>query len=96
MGRVRKTEAVVLRKTGLTGGGWGNATGVARDDDRPAVAALARDAVAALGITGPADVDVRMDEHDRPVVLEVNARFGAQSAAAPEVLRAVLDEYLAA
>jgi carbamoyl-phosphate synthase large subunit len=92
----RTTEAVVLRKTGLTGGGWGNATGVARDDDRPAVAALARDAVAALGITGPADVDVRMDEHDRPVVLEVNARFGAQSAAAPEVLRAVLDEYLAA
>lgn len=89
-------EAVVLRKTGLTGGGWGNATGVERDSDRPAVAALATDAVAALGIIGPADVDVRMDEDEHPVVLEVNARFGAQSAAAPEVLRAVLDEYLAA
>lgn len=92
----RTTEVVVLRKTGLTRGEWGNATGVHRDDAREDVAALAEAAVEALDLTGPADIDVRVDEDGHPVVLEVNARFGAQSAAAPEVLRAVLVEYLAA
>ena len=51
---------------------------------------MALAAVRALGLTGPVDVDVRRLVDGRPVVLEVNARFGANSAAAPELLDAVL------
>ena len=78
---------VVLEKTGLAQGEVGNATGVRRvvqgADD---VAALALAAATAIGVTGPADVDVRRLSDGRPVVLEVNARFGANSASAPELL----------
>lgn len=63
-------------------------TGAAQD-----VAAAALDAVRALGLTGPVDLDVRRDRRGRPVVLEANARFGANSAHAPELLAAVLADY---
>lgn len=80
---------VVLEKTGLAAGRVGNATGVrrVRADD---VADVAARAVVALGLVGPVDLDVRRDADGRPVVLEVNARFGANSTAAPEVVDAVL------
>lgn len=81
--------AVVLRKTGLKSGVFGNATGVERvvADD---VAAVALAACHALGLRGPADVDVRRRADGVPVVLEINARFGANSAHAPELLDAAL------
>ncbi len=80
---------VVLEKTALAHGRTGNAVGVrrVRADD---VADVARRAVAALGLTGPVDMDVRRDVAGRPVVLEVNARFGANSAAVPELVDAAL------
>lgn len=81
--------AVVLRKTGLKDGVVGNATGVERVDD-PVVGAVAVAACRALGLRGPADVDVRLRADGTPVVLEVNARFGANSTHAPELLDAVL------
>lgn len=86
------SRAVVLEKTGLKQGRVGNATGVRRlpDGDAEDVAALARDAAEGLGLTGAVDMDVRRTVDGRPVVLEINARFGANSAEAPELLDAVL------
>ncbi len=80
---------VVLEKTGLAGGEVGNATGV-RPVDLPEVADLALAAAEALALTGPVDMDIRRLADGSPVVLEINARFGANSAAAPELLSAVL------
>lgn len=93
-GRDEVDVCVVLEKTALREGRVGNAVGVSRpstDDARaPVVADVARRAVLAAELTGPVDVDIRLREDDSPVVLEVNARFGANSAAAPELLDAVL------
>lgn len=80
---------VVLEKTGLAGGEVGNATGVRRVDE-PEVAALALAAAEALDLTGPVDMDIRRLADGTPVVLEINARFGANSAAAPALLTSVL------
>jgi carbamoyl-phosphate synthase large subunit len=91
---VARSRAVVLEKTGLKQGRVGNATGVRRLADGAAedVAALARDAADALGLTGTVDMDVRRTADGSPVVLEINARFGANSAEAPKLLEAVLAE----
>ncbi|WP_235939774.1 ATP-grasp domain-containing protein [Occultella kanbiaonis] len=84
-------HVIVLEKTELAGGRIGNAVGVrAVPDGAGDVAAVARDAVVALGLVGPVDLDIRLRADGTPVVLEVNARFGANSAAAPELLERVL------
>ncbi|MFJ4171224.1 ATP-grasp domain-containing protein [Paenarthrobacter sp. NPDC089714] len=83
---------VVLEKTALKEGRVGNAVSVRRSEasaDRD-VAALAVSAVEALGLQGPVDIDIRRMPDGTPVVLEVNARFGANSAHAPELLDSVL------
>lgn len=82
----------VLEKLERAAGEVGNATRV-RAVTAPDVAALAVQAVRALDLHGPADVDVRRRADGTPVVLEVNARFGAHSAHAPAVLDALLTEY---
>ncbi len=86
---------VVLAKTALREGRVGNAVGVARvavgDPQGAQVADVAARAVLAAGLTGPVDIDVRMLDDGSPVVLEINARFGANSAAAPELLGTMLD-----
>jgi carbamoylphosphate synthase large subunit len=88
---------IVLEKTGLAGGEIGNATGVRRlcAGDGADVATVALAAVGALGLTGPVDLDVRRLPDGRLAVLEVNARFGANSAAAPELLDRVLTTFAA-
>ena len=87
---------VVLEKTGRKEGRVGNATAVERVPDGAArdVAALAVRAAEALDLVGPLDMDVRRLADGTAVVLEVNSRFGAVSAAAPEILDAVLDTWL--
>jgi carbamoylphosphate synthase large subunit len=80
---------VVLEKTKLKGGLVGNAESVLRVV-APDVADLALAAARALGLVGPVDVDIRRGADGRPAVLEVNARFGANIAHAPEVLDALL------
>lgn len=80
---------VVLEKTGLAGGEVGNATGV-RTVVRQDVADLALAAAEAVGLTGPVDMDIRLMPDGTPVVLEINARFGANSEAAPDLLTGVL------
>lgn len=86
-----ETDIVVLHKTKLKEGRVGNASAVERADDA-AVADLARDTAAALGLVGPLDMDIRYTMHGNPVLLEVNARFGANSANTPEILAAFLEE----
>ncbi|WP_326561480.1 ATP-grasp domain-containing protein [Micromonospora sp. NBC_01796] len=91
--RLGRVEAiVVLRKTTLAQGRVGNAVRVVRDNPSD-VADLARAAVRAIGVTGPADLDIRRRRDGTPVVLEVNARFGAHSGQAPELLDALLAGY---
>ncbi|MDY5138838.1 hypothetical protein R6H00_06525, partial [Actinotignum timonense] len=46
-----------------------------------------------VGLSGAADVDIRRDTHGRPALIEINARFGAHSAHAPELLDALLEAY---
>ena len=48
----------------------------------------------ALGLHGPVDVDIRRRRDGQPVVLEVNARFGANIQHAPEVFERVVAEHL--
>lgn len=84
---------VVLAKTELAGGHVGNALAVRRVS-APDVAEVAHRAARAIGLTGPADIDVRRRADGTPVVLEINARFGAHSAHATEVLDALLAEHL--
>ncbi|MFF1828334.1 ATP-grasp domain-containing protein [Paenarthrobacter sp. NPDC058040] len=83
---------VVLEKTELKEGRIGNAVSVRRSEppaDRD-VAELAVAAVEALGLQGPVDIDIRRMADGTPVVLEVNARFGANSTFAPELVDSVL------
>lgn len=84
----------VVRKTELKQGKVGNAVDTVRIDGPEAeeVAALALDTVRALGLEFQADLDVRRLADGRAVVLEVNARFGANSRRAPQLLELVLQQ----
>ncbi|MGQ0842308.1 ATP-grasp domain-containing protein [Actinokineospora sp.] len=84
----------VLEKTALAHGETGNAVAVRRVAE-PDVALLARVAASVVGISGPADVDIRRRADGNPVVLEVNARLGAHSGRTPAVVDALLAEYAA-
>jgi len=81
--------AVVLEKTELKEGRVGNASSVRRVDDA-VVGEVAIAAARAAGLTGPQDVDIRKCSDGHPVVLEINARFGANIRFAQEVLDATL------
>jgi carbamoylphosphate synthase large subunit len=86
---------IVLEKTELKEGLVGNAKEVRRSDD-PDVANLALSAAQAVGLRGPLDIDIRRRKDGLPVVLEINARFGANIRFASEVLDAALAPYLPA
>jgi len=79
----------VLEKTELKEGRVGNASSVRRVDDAD-VGTVAIAAARAVGLTGPQDVDIRKRSDGQPVVLEINARFGANIRHAQEVLDATL------
>ncbi|WP_413318138.1 ATP-grasp domain-containing protein [Agrococcus sp. 1P02AA] len=53
---------------------------------------LAARAVEALGLLGPIDLDIRRTEDGTPVVLGVDARFGASSGEAPELVGLLIEE----
>jgi carbamoylphosphate synthase large subunit len=57
--------------------------------EHDAVRDVAVNAARALELCGPLDVDVRLRRDGTPVVLEINARLGANALAAPEVLEAL-------
>ena len=85
---------VVVEKTELREGLVGNAVSVRRCESNDPIAAhvawVAKNAVQSLELVGPVDMDVRLGGDGQPVVLEVNARFGANSQSAPELLDAAL------
>ena len=89
LGQDGEAFAVVLEKTELKEGIVGNAKAVQRVD-APDVAKVAIAAARAVGLLGPLDIDIRLRRDGTPVVLEINARFGANIRNAPEVLEAVL------
>jgi len=80
---------IVLEKTELKQGLVGNAKSVRRIDDAD-VAGTAFAAARAVGLSGPLDIDIRRKVDGIPVVLEINARFGANIRYAPEILDAVI------
>jgi len=80
---------IVLEKTELKQGLVGNAKTVRRIDD-PLVAGTAFAAARTVGLSGPLDIDIRRKINGLPVVLEINARFGANIRHAPEILDAVI------
>lgn len=85
--------SITLEKTELKEGLVGNAKSVKRVD-APDVAELGIAAALALGLRGPVDVDIRRRQDGIPVVLEINARFGANILHAPEVFAAMLSDHL--
>jgi carbamoylphosphate synthase large subunit len=87
------TKVIVLEKTELKEGLVGNAKSVKRVD-APVVAEVAAAAARAFGLSGPLDIDIRLRSDGVPVVLEINARFGANIRHAPEVLDAALSDTL--
>lgn len=93
-----ETTVVVLEKTELKQGRVGNAAQVLRltEDAAPDVVEVATQVAEALDLVGPTDMDLRRDDRGRLVVLEVNSRFGANSAHAPELLHLVLTDWLKA
>ncbi len=94
-GRGGEMVVVVLEKTELKEGIVGNAKQVRRveaADVADAAGATAR----IVGLTGPLDIDIRRHADGRPLVLEINARFGANIRFATEVLDAVLRTWRAA
>lgn len=82
---------VVLEKTELKNGIVGNALSVRRVDGKD-VGATALAAARALQLYGPSDIDIRQRADGVPVVLEINARFGANIRHAPEILEAALSQ----
>jgi carbamoylphosphate synthase large subunit len=83
---------IVLEKTELKQGLVGNAKSVRRIED-PVVAGTALAAARAVGLSGPLDIDIRRKVEGLPVVLEINARFGANIRQAPEILDAVIQQF---
>ncbi len=92
IGHDGKAVVVVLEKTKLKGGCVGNAAEVRRSD-APDVAELAVAAAKAINFVGPLDIDIRRRADGVPTVLEINARFGANIASAPEILEAALADW---
>lgn len=78
-------SCVVLRKTKLREGMVGNALSVERTEHKE-VALLGWHACNAIGLVGPVDIDIRLDETGLPLLLEINARLGANALSASEVL----------
>jgi carbamoylphosphate synthase large subunit len=93
IGEAGEQCVVVLEKTELKEVLVGNAQQVKRAD-APEIAELAVAAARAAGLRGPLDIDIRRRTDGLPVVLEINARFGANIRYASEVLEAALAPYI--
>ena len=90
-------STVVLAKTKLKSGRVGNAAEVLRVDpaesaEAAEVASIAQQIMSAFGLYGAVDMDIRLMPDRQPVLLEINARFGANSANTPEMINAVLED----
>lgn len=86
---------IVLEKTAMKQGRIGNASGIRWVPEGHAndIQELTAQVLTSFDLVGPVDMDIRRLADGTPVVLEVNARFGANSQAAPEILDRVLEDY---
>ncbi len=82
----------VFEKTELREQNVGNAITVKAVEDKD-IGQLAVEAVRAIGLTGPADIDIRRDVNGEPKILEINARIGAHSGLAPQIFDALITLY---
>lgn len=91
-----QVTVAVMEKTTMKEGNVGNADEVkvvsSLETNISDVVALATAAVAQLDLLGPIDMDIRRTEDGTPVILEINARFGANSANTPEILDLLLED----
>ena len=90
--RGKLKSCVVLAKTLLKDGLVGNALAVERAQ-RQDVAELGLRACEAIGLTGPADIDIRIDADGTPKLLEINARLGANILSAEEIIEDLLADW---
>lgn len=81
-----------LLKTRLKQGMVGNALSV-KEVENEEIALLAQQACLAIGLIGPASVDIRLDDNKHPRILEINARLGANNIMTPEVIEALLVDW---
>ena len=85
-------SCVVLRKTSLKEGVIGNALAVERAH-REDIAQMCARIAKTLGLTGPTDIDIRLDGAGVPRLLEINARLGANALSANEVMDDLLADW---
>lgn len=85
-------SCVVLAKTQLKDGIVGNALSVERVS-RQDVADLAIRTCKTVGLTGPVDMDIRIDAAGIPRLLEINARIGANMLFAEETMENLLADW---
>ncbi|NLT30412.1 MAG: ATP-grasp domain-containing protein [Propionibacterium sp.] len=81
---------VVLRTDRVVRGFAAAGNRVRRQDDADHIGEVALAAARALRMTGPVEIDIRLREGGRPVVLDVNAHIGRHVRHAPEVVAALL------
>lgn len=84
-------QVTVVAKTELTHGRVGNAVAT-KITHAPDIERLALQTAEAMGLRQPVDLDIRRNADGRPVVFEVNARFGANSYRAPQMLLTLLEK----
>lgn len=89
-----RTDVVVLERTEVREARFGDAAAIRRCEpgEVPDVERLAARAVESLGLIGPVDLDIRRMHDGMPVVLDVDARFGGHSEAAPEMVDLLVEE----
>lgn len=83
---------IILKKTALEYGIIGNAISVERTNSE-IIADIADKACKAMQLEGPIDMDIRLNKDNIPVILEINARVGANVLSAPEVLEKLLETF---
>ncbi|MHB8484048.1 MAG: ATP-grasp domain-containing protein [Nitrospiria bacterium] len=81
--------SVVLKKTAMKSGIVGNALSVERVFDKE-IAQLAENAVRALSLEGPLDIDIRRGKNGQAGILEINGRIGANVRMAEEILETMI------
>jgi len=80
----------VFEKTALREGRVGNAMDLV-PVDAPDISRLAQQAANAIGLVGPMDIDIRLDEQGQAHLLEINARIGAHTLRAPQIFDALVE-----
>ncbi|MCP2605285.1 ATP-grasp domain-containing protein [Candidatus Aminicenantes bacterium AH-873-B07] len=80
---------IILKKTALKNGIVGNALSVKRENNLE-ILKISKKIGEILKLEGPIDIDIRLKTDGTPIILEVNARVGANVLEASEVLETLI------